>query len=48
MFWWLCIAAVIGYGLGYHDGRWAKPPPPLKGNYEGCESIEEQERDYEA
>lgn len=37
MFFWFCIVACIAYGLGYHDGRYAKPPPPLKGTYDSGE-----------
>ena len=37
MFWYLCIAACVGYALGYRDGRWAKPPEPLRGTYDSGE-----------
>lgn len=37
MFWACVIAAVSGYALGYYDGRYAKPPEPLKGTYDSGE-----------
>lgn len=43
MFWYFCLAAVFGYALGYRDGCCAKPPEPLKGNYEHCEDPEDDE-----
>ena len=46
MFFWFCIAAVIGYALGYYDGRHAKPPDPLRGNYPHCQDVEEQDKEY--
>lgn len=36
-FFWFAIAAVIGYALGFHDGRWGKPVPPLRGTYDSGE-----------
>lgn len=41
----MCIAAVLGYALGYRDGRWAKPPPPFKGTYEHSDN-EDRVEDY--
>jgi hypothetical protein len=37
MFWMFCIVGIVGYALGYHDGRVAKPPPPLRGDYDSGE-----------
>ena len=40
---WSAFIAVVAYALGYFDGRYAKPPEPLKGNYEHCEDPEDDE-----
>jgi hypothetical protein len=37
MFWYFCLAAVFGYALGYRDGRYGRPPEPLRGTYDSGE-----------
>jgi hypothetical protein len=35
---WSTFVAVVAYALGYFDGRWAKPPEPMRGTYESNDS----------
>ena len=44
--WGFIAGLVVGYTLGYLDGRYPPLPPILKGDYEDCESKEEQDREY--
>lgn len=37
LFWGIMVGLGAGYFLGFHDGRWARPPEPLRGTYDSGE-----------
>ena len=42
-FYW-AFSVLVGYVLGFWDGRKGRPPEPLKGNYAYCEDPNEDEK----
>ena len=44
--WGFMIGLVVGYMLAHLDYRYPQRPPVLRGDYEGCESKEEQDKEY--
>ena len=43
--WYFLFGMLCGYVFGYYDGRWAKPPPPMKGTYDSG-SHDDRVEDY--
>lgn len=37
MLWGIMIGLTVGYFLGFSDGKWGKPPEPLRGTYDSGE-----------
>ena len=44
--WGFIAGIIVGYTLGYLDGRYPLIPPVLRGNYPHCEDKEEQDKEY--
>ena len=45
MLWGVMIGLGVGYFLGFKDGKWGKPPAPMKGTYDSGEH-EDRVDDY--